>query len=169
MTELKPFEDDISTLLESVKFRNVSDEFIQSLEKDKKIINAPKNVFIFADETRNVYEMDASTCNKLLTENVTKTYKHAPDSAVNDINEELKTIPDELSISDRIDPINTTPAFISLKDHKPDFENHPKCRLINRTKSEFGKVSKAILDNINNQIRAQTQANQWRNTTEAIS
>ena len=41
-----------------------------------------------------------------------------------------------------------------------------KCRL---TKSELGKVSKAILGNINNQIWAQTQVNQWRNTTEAIS
>ena len=48
-----------------------------------------------------------------------------------------------------------TPAFI--------------CHLINPAKSELGKVSKAILDNINNQIRAQTQVNQWRNTTEAIS
>ena len=100
---------------------------------------------------------------------MTKTYKHAPDSAVKEINRELKTISDELSISDRIDPMNTTPAFISLKDHKQDFENHPKCRLINPAKSELGKLSKAMLDNINNQIRAQTQVNQWRNTTEAIS
>ena len=44
-------------------------------------------------------------------------------------------------------------AFISLKDHKPDFENHPKCRLINPAKSQLGKVSKAILDKINNIIR----------------
>ena len=118
-----------------------------------------------ADKMRNGYEMDASTYNKLLTKNVTKIYKHALDSAVKDINEELKTISDKLGISDCIDPINATPTFISLKDHKPDFGNHPKCP----TKSELGKVSKAILDNINNQIRGQTQSNRWRNTTEAIS
>ena len=113
--------------------------------------------------------MDASTYNKLLTENVTKTYKHAPDSAVKEISRELKTISDEFSISDCIDPMKTPPAFISLKDHKPDVENNPKYRLINPAKSELGKVSKAILDNINNQIRAQAQINQCQNTTEAIS
>ena len=52
--------------------------------------------------------------------------------------------------------MNATPAFISLKDHKQDFENHPK-------------VSKSIIDNINNKIRAHTHVNQWRNSTDAIS
>ena len=49
VTELKPFEDDISTLLESVKFRSVSDEFIESIEKDMETIKASNNVFIFAE------------------------------------------------------------------------------------------------------------------------
>ena len=75
--------------------------------------------------------MEAFTCNKLVTENVTKTYKHAKDNTMNEINKELKNIADKLNISKRIDPVNNTPAFISLKDLKPDFENHPKCRLIN--------------------------------------
>ncbi len=35
--------------------------------------------------------------------------------------------------------------FISLKDHKENFENNPKCRLINPAKSESGKLSKIIL------------------------
>ena len=74
-----------------------------------------------------------------------------------------------LNISNRVDPMSKTNAFISLKDHKPDFENNPKCRLINPAKSQLGKVSKAILDNINNHIRTQTQMNQWRNTDDAIS
>ena len=50
--------------------------------------------------------------------------------------------------------MNETPAFISLKDHKADFENHPKCCLINPAKSSLGKVSKSILDNINNDMTA---------------
>ena len=59
-------------------------------------------------------------------------------------------------MSKRIDPVNNTPAFISLKDNKPDFENHLKCRLINPCKSQLGKVSKALLGKINSNIRAQT-------------
>ena len=59
--------------------------------------------------------------------------------------------------------MNETPVFISLKDHKQDFENHPKCRLIKPAKSQLGKISKSILDNINNEVRAHTHVNQWLN------
>ena len=156
-------------MIESVKFRNVYEGFIQELEKDKRKINASKNVFVFADKTRNIYIMDAPAYNKLLTENVTKTYKHAHDGTKNEINDEMKSIASDLKISNRLDPMNEASAFISLKDHKQDFENHPKCRLINPAKSQLGKVSKSILDNINNKIRAHTKVNQWRNSTDAIS
>jgi hypothetical protein len=37
-------------------------------------------------------------------------------------------------------------AFITLKDHQENFENNPKCRLINPAKIESGKLSKVILD-----------------------
>ena len=113
--------------------------------------------------------MSTPAYNKLLTENVTKTYKHAPDDTMHKINKELKYIASELNITNRIDPMNETPAFISLKDHKADFENNPKCRLINPAKSSLGKVSKSILDNINKIIRQKTQASQWRNSTDVIS
>lgn len=169
VAELKPFEDDVAKMIENITFRNVNNEFIQSLENDKRKIKSSTNVLIFADKTRNIYEMNAPTYHKLLTENVTKTYKHAQDSTMTEINRELKDIASDLKIANRIDPMQETPAFISLKDHKPDFDNHPKCRLINPAKSELGKVSKVILDDINSQIREQTHANQWRNTTDAIS
>ena len=111
----------------------------------------------------------ATTYNKLLTQNVTKTYKHAQQNCFEEIEKERQNIANMLNISNRVDPMSKTNAFISLKDHKPDFENNPKCRLINPAKSQLGKVSKAILDNINNDIRSQTQMNQWRNTDDAIS
>ena len=55
-------------------------------------------------------------------------------------------------------------AFISLKDHKENFENNPKCRLINPAKSDSGKISKLILDKVNTHLRAILNVNQWRNT-----
>ena len=59
-------------------------------------------------------------------------------------------------------------AFITLKHHKENFANHPKCRLINPAKSEVGKISKIILENINNAVRAATNLKQWRNSSEVI-
>ena len=50
--ELKPFEDDVARLLENFKFRDIRDNFIQALKKDKKRIDASKNVFVFADKIK---------------------------------------------------------------------------------------------------------------------
>ena len=62
-----------------------------------------------------------------------------------------------------------TEAFITLKDHNDNFESNPKCRLINPAKSELGKVSKIILDCINQEIRSSTNVNQWRNSQSVIN
>ena len=59
-------------------------------------------------------------------------------------------------------------AFITLKDHKPDFINNPTGRLINPTKSEIGIISKHILDNINEEIIKVTKANLWRSSSNVI-
>ena len=114
--------------------RDIKDNFIQALEKR---IDASKNVFIFGDKTSNLYKIEASTYNKLVTKNVTKTCKHVKDNTMNEITKELKNIADKLNISKLIDPVNNNPAFITLNDHKLDFENHPKCRLINPFKSQL--------------------------------
>jgi hypothetical protein len=169
VSELKHFEEEIIHMIENIKFQPVNDEFIQSLEDDKKRIKSSNNMFIPADKTRNMYEMSAPAYTKLVTENVTKTYKLAQDDTINAINNELKHISDTLKISNRIEPMAQSKAFISLKDHKDNFENHPQCRLINPAKSNLGKVSKIILDKINNEIRNQTLSNQWRNSDDTIA
>ena len=59
-------------------------------------------------------------------------------------------------------------AFITIKDHKENFETNPKYRLINPAKSELGKISKNILDDINSQIRDATGLKQWKNSLSVI-
>ncbi|PIK40481.1 hypothetical protein BSL78_22671 [Apostichopus japonicus] len=49
-----------------------------------------------------------------------------------------------------------------------DEEGVVPCRLINPAKSEMGKVSKVILDNINQEIRNAIEVNQWRSTSTVI-
>ena len=58
---------------------------------------------------------------KLLHNNVTKTYKKAPPKLETSINLEAKSIAELINLCDRIECIARTPAFIPLKDHKPDF------------------------------------------------
>ena len=86
----------------------------------------------------------------LLQKNITKTYKKIPTQTVLSIENRSKSIANKLNLTDRINTTAEREAFITLKDHKPNFENNPTCHLINPRKSEIGiKVSKQILDRIN--------------------
>ena len=64
--------------------------------------------------------------------------------------------------------MTTKTAYITIKDHKENFNINPKCRLINAAKSELGKVAKIIVENINKAIREKLLHNQWRNTSNVI-
>ena len=60
-------------------------------------------------------------------------------------------------------------AFITLKAHKENFQNHPKCRLYNPAKFEINKISKQHLDSINTEIQKKSGFNQWKNTASTLS
>ena len=75
------------------------------------------------------------THNKLLHDNITKTYKHGSEENISEINNELNHIANKLSIGNRIECMKKWEPFISLKDHKENFDNNPKCRLINPAKT----------------------------------
>ena len=166
--ELKAFEEDVLKIIENIKFRDTKNNFQESLASDLKKINTSENMFVFADKTRNIYETSLETYNKLLHDNITKTYKRGSEDNISEIDSELKHIADNLSIGNRIECMKKREAFISLKDHKENFENNPKCRLINPAKSDSGKISKLILDKINTQLRTILNVNQWRNTQNVI-
>ena len=113
--------------------------------------------------------MNKSAYNKYLTKNITKTYKKPNKSKVNRINSEAKRIAEKLKLDDRIQQLQETEAFISVKDHKEGFPNSPSFRLINPSKTEIGKISKYILDKINKSLLSNTKVNQWKNTSDIIS
>ena len=55
-------------------------------------------------------------------------------------------------------------SYITLKDHKENFQTNPKSRLINPTKTEVGKISKQILSKKVAKIREKTKLEQCRTT-----
>ena len=59
-------------------------------------------------------------------------------------------------------------CFITLKDHKENFENNPSTRLINPAKNELGRISKVILEKVNKQLRTSLNLNQWKSTSNVI-
>ena len=74
-----------------------------------------------------------------------------------------------MNLADKIERLAERDAFISIKDHKENFENNTKCRLLNPAKSEIGIISKSHLQNINDSIRQQLSLKQWRSTSTVIN
>ena len=74
----------------------------------------------------------------------------------------------KLNLDDRVNTTAVRDAFVTLKDHKPNFANNPTCRLINPAKSEISKISKQILDRINKKTNENTGTNQWKNTAAVL-
>ena len=92
----------------------------------------------------------------------------AQNDVLEDINFELKNLTSDLSIGDRLETMVPKEAFVTVKDHKDNFEVNPTYRLIKPAKSELGKISKIVLDDINCQIKNIINVNQWKNSMSVI-
>ena len=123
--------------------------FQEEIESDISEIKSSPNVFIFEDKSSNIYKAALREYKKLLKDNITKSHQKSTDRLEKAINIEAKNIAKKIRLSDRIECLPKTPAFITLKDHKDNFQSSFHCCLINPSKSELGKVSKSILENIN--------------------
>ena len=98
----------------------------------------------------------------------THTHTHIYISLSYAIATECKNISRKLNIENHLPSTKLNPAFITIKDYKENFTNNAKCRLINPTKQEIGKVSQKNLDKMNVSIRCNADVNQWRSTKEFI-
>ena len=165
--EMADFENGLQQMIKNVEFRQRSNSFQGKLKNDIDHIKKSNKIFVFADKSRNIYEVEQKEYKKLLKENITKSYKKSNLTKLYNINKSAKKITEKLPISDRIEKMQETEAYITIKDHKESFPNKIPCRLINPSKSSVGKISKVILDKINN-IQKETSANQWKDTSSVI-
>jgi len=166
--ELKEFEEDMLKMIQSVKFKNLNTPFLGKLKEDTDNIKKEPKLLIPADKTTNFYKLEPATYKNLLEKEINKSYKKAPSETTQSVHKKNKEIATKLDLDDRMDTTANKQAFITLKDHKPNFANKPTCRLINPTKPEIGKISKKILDRINSVIAKKRNFNQWKSTKAVI-
>ena len=155
-------------MIKNIEFRNVNNSLQDQLKNDISEVRNTEKVIIPADKTRTLYKMEKEDYNKYLTENITKTYKKSNMNKVNKLNLEAKKIADKLSISDRVGRLQINEAYITIKDHKENFQTNPTFRLINPSKANIGKISKKILDQINEKVTSAIKVNQWKNSYAVI-
>jgi ethanolamine utilization protein EutQ (cupin superfamily) len=148
---------------------NTTNPFQQKIKKDITNLNKLKSLLIKADKTTNFYQVTSEKYSELLKNNITKEYCKTSSSTVEKITAIDKSIASSLELSDRVEVLAQKQAFITLKDHKPNFNNNTQCRLINPTKSEIGSISKQILDKINNTVIEKTGLLVWKNSHSVIN
>ena len=130
----------------------ISFNYKSKLNSDiKNKIKKPYILLIPADKTTNFYTMNPSSYDKLIMENITKTYKKSSDELVEKLDAQSAQIADRLKLDDRIKKLAKKEELITLKDHKPNFQDHSS-RPLNPLKLEIGVISKHILDEINTSI-----------------
>ena len=98
----------------------------------------------------------------------TRTFKKSNKARINSINKDTKKLGEKLKLAYRMEIMEQPEAYITVKGHKEGFPHKPSFRLINPSKSELGKVSKRILDNINKCIIEHTKVNQCKNSVSVI-
>ena len=167
--ELVKFEDELLSLVKNLKFSKVTNTFQRKIMNDLKVIKDSDKAYVFADKTRNLYEMDKLSHEKLMMDNITKTYRKSDIETYDSINREAKKFAEKFNVADRAECMAPTNAFITLKDHKANFENNPKCRLINPAKSEIGRISKIFIESANSKIREKSKLLQWRDSSSVIN
>jgi len=72
--EMKPFEEDLYSMMENLSFRRSSNKLQDTMRKDMKLIRECGEVIVSSDKTRNLYRMPVDQYKKLLRDNVTSKY-----------------------------------------------------------------------------------------------
>ena len=160
---------------------------LQLMDKNDQVIKRMRwKAFFYmnrSEDTQETYSLKSLNCppkNKemvpfekdlwnLVNKLKFRKIKKVPDKINDKINTEGKRIMKNKTALNRIFINGKNNCFITMKDHRANFLNNPETRLLNPTKNELGRISKAILDKINLNLRNATKVNQWKNTNDVIS
>ena len=122
--EMRAFEEDMAKMIETISFRKVSNTFQDQLKKDVEKVKKSYGVLVQADKARIMYAISKDQYSKLLHDNVTKHYKHAPERANDEINTEAKQLTANIGTADRVMTTAKEEAYITLKDHKENLRTN---------------------------------------------
>ena len=165
---LKGFENDLMDMVKNMEFRDIRCSYQNQLKREKWRIRQSKHLILESDKTGNLYEVDKATYTKLLTDEVTKTYKKTHRNKTLEMDQSSLEATKKLKIEDRVMRTKKANAFLSLKDHKRDFGINPTMRLINPACQESGKAVQMFLKKIVRHVKDRMKLNLWENTTQAL-
>ena len=156
-------------MISNIKFREIKDNFQKQLSHEVSRIKNTRKIIVNTDKTSNIYQMEREEYLKLLNDNITKLYQKAPANMKQEIDTVSADIAKTLKVDNRLQKYTTKNAYLTLKDHKPNFAEKKPCRLINPVKNQIGKISKLLLQDIIQTIQKEqtpTALSLWRSTND---
>ena len=166
--ELTAFEEDFFKLVTNVKYRKYTNRHLEKLKAEISDIRNEPNVIVAADKTSNHYSVNPAVYVNMVHKEVTKDYRKANKNTLKKIDKDHQKIVRKLAINDRVFQTSKKEAYITLKDHKANFQNDPSCRLIDSTKCEIGRISHNILKKIIEKVKIKSQLRQLKNVYSVI-
>ena len=178
VTSLIAFETAFWAMIKNVKFRRDVIERRNPFQRDLKskisdLTKDDNSVIIKGDKSSYLYQCPKNKYSDLVVSNLRKFYKKEDKNRpeiVQKINKNIDKFGEIYNVVDRIRYVKKQDVFLTLKDHKNDFERTEPCRLINPTKSDLGTISKSILDKVLMDLRSKfnPKLGQFKNTNDAL-
>ena len=136
--ELDEFETKLENLLTGIKFGRLPNLFQKKVRRDQNRIREENRLYVKGDKTSNIYLMEAEDYCNLVDKEVQKEYKKANSTEILAVKNSEIDIVKKLKLEDRVIETSERQCFATLKDHKANFVNNPKVRLIDPTKIDVG-------------------------------
>ena len=85
-------------MIKNFEFKGVNSAFQSKLTNDIRKIRKSNNLFVSADKSRNIYKVSKASYERMMHENITKTYKKYNTNKSNSINIKAKQIASKLKV-----------------------------------------------------------------------
>ena len=102
--EMVQFEKEFLDIPKKLEFRQCNNRFQREMKEDLKKMkrNDSNKVIIAADKTRNYYKCDLPKYEKMVVENISKEYKKADETELNEVNQKAAEIAKKLNLEKRM-------------------------------------------------------------------
>ena len=166
--DLKPWEDDMLNIVHGLKKRDYKSVFQDKIRNIESRLRSTDKILISSDKTDNHYLITKDDYMRHLRNCITKNYRKSNIHEVEEADYQAACLAKKLDIQWRLEKTALKSAFITVKDHKEDWPSRMSFRLINPMKANIGRVSKVILERINNELRSSLGLNQVISTKQVI-
>ena len=168
--QMEQFEKDLLNLPKNLEFRNYTNEFQREMKENLNKMSTDNfnKIIVPVDKSRNYYVCPLQEYKKLVTENISKEYRLANDTELNEVNHKAAQIARKENLERKMEIFTPGEAYVTVKDTKTGFPGTCSCRLINPAKTDIGKLSQKILKEKVTELRDKLQINHWKSTHEVL-